>query len=217
MTETAEKTTQNPARGRGRPRSEEKRQDILQAAMELFTNNGFDGTSVDEIAATAGVSKQTVYSNFGNKENLFGVAVTAKCKSSGIDSGAIDHSVPPDLMLPEIARRFLTLMTSPEAVGVHAVCTGSAETHPDLGEVYFKRGPLDTVAAIAAYLEAQDRAGLLRIDNAEHAAWQFLCMLKAEDVMRAQFNLDRVDDKALQDYIESCIRVFMSAYGPEVA
>ena len=54
--------------------SEAKRQGILEAATRLFTEQGYDGTSVDDIAAEAGVSKQTVYSHFGNKEKLFGAA-----------------------------------------------------------------------------------------------------------------------------------------------
>ncbi len=61
---------------RGRPRSEEKRRQIMSAAMELFTSNGFEGTSVDDIAAAARVSKQTVYSHFGCKETLLGLAVS---------------------------------------------------------------------------------------------------------------------------------------------
>ncbi len=101
---------------RGRPRSKAKARDILNAATELFTRNGFDATSVDDIAAAAGVSKQTVYSHFGSKEELFGVAISTKCKTSGIDPDEIDPDVPPEAMLPELARRFVALITSDEAV-----------------------------------------------------------------------------------------------------
>lgn len=134
---------------RGRPRSGEKRRQIMSAAMELFTSNGFEGTSVDEL----------------------------------------DLAEPPEQMLPEIASRFLQLITSPEATRVHAVCTGSADTHPELGQIYFEHGPLQTVEAVATYLEAQDKAQNLRVENPRHAAWQFLCMLKAEEQLRTQFNI----------------------------
>ncbi|MBT8040151.1 MAG: TetR/AcrR family transcriptional regulator [Gammaproteobacteria bacterium] len=210
-------TKQEPAaeqRARGRPRSEEKHRKIMQAAMELFTQNGFEGTSVDLIAEAAGVSKQTVYSHFGCKETLFGLAISSKCKMSGIEPEAIDADAPPERVLPEIAVRFLDLINSPEALGVHAICTGSAESHPELGLVYFERGPLATVHAVSHYLEAQVRAGHLQIDDPESAAWQFLCMIKAESHMRVQFNLEPMDKGMEDKYVASCVAMFLRAYMP---
>jgi AcrR family transcriptional regulator len=202
------------ARARGRPRSREKARQIMNSAMELFTSKGYEGTSIDDIAAAAGVSRQTVYTHYGCKENLFGLAVSTKCKTSGIDPDAIDSETPPEVMIPVIARRFLELITSPEAVKVHAVCTGSAETHPELGQVYFDRGPATTVDIVAAYLADQDRAGRLRVENPEQAAWQLLCMLKAEAQLRTQFNLERQADSKVEAYIDSCVAMFLRAYAP---
>src|ERR1700761_6988850 len=51
--------------------SERKRDEIQRAALTLFTRDGYERTSVDAIAAEAGVSKRTVYNHFGDKENLF--------------------------------------------------------------------------------------------------------------------------------------------------
>lgn len=186
----------------------------MAAAVDLFSRNGFDGTSVDDIAAEAGVSKQTVYSHFGCKENLFGLAVSAKCKTSGIDPEAIDPDAPPEVMLPEIARRFLQLATSPEAIRVHNVCTGSAETHPELGRLFFKYGPEETVNVVAGYLEAQASAGRLDIEDPRDAAWQLLGMLKAESHMRLQFKLEPVPAEDVQAYVDNCVAMFLRAYAP---
>jgi TetR/AcrR family transcriptional regulator, mexJK operon transcriptional repressor len=51
--------------------SERKREAIAQAALTLFASDGYERTSIDAIAAEAGVSKRTVYSHYGDKENLF--------------------------------------------------------------------------------------------------------------------------------------------------
>jgi AcrR family transcriptional regulator len=48
-----------------------KRDVIAGAALVLFARDGYERTSVDAIAAEAGVSKRTVYSHYGEKENLF--------------------------------------------------------------------------------------------------------------------------------------------------
>ncbi len=186
----------------------------MNAAMKLFTRDGYEGTSVDHIAQAAGVSKQTVYSHYGSKENLFGLAISSKCRMSGIDPDSIDNDTPPEEMLPEIGARFLRLINSPEAVAVHAICTGSAESHPELGQVYFDRGPLATVDAVSDYLRAQADAGRLRIDDPSAAAWQFLGMVKAESHLRVQFNLEPMEKSFEALYVASCVEMFLRAYAP---
>jgi AcrR family transcriptional regulator len=206
------KNLKTPSPGRGRPPSKKKREKILQAATELFTEKGFVNTNVEDIAVAAGVSKQTVYSHFGSKENLFAVAVDAKCKSSGIDEEFINMDDPPAEFLPQIARRFLKLMMSHEALRVYTVCTVSAETHPELGATFFEHGPLRTVEVLANYIVHQNQLGNLRTEDAHHAAWQFFCMLKAEAHMRLQFNLKPVKQTALESYVDSCVAMFLRAY-----
>lgn len=200
-------------KSRGRPRSETKHQNILEAATRLFTEQGYDGTSVDDIAAAAGVSKQTVYSHFGNKETLFGLAVAEKVRDSGVDAEGIDTSEPPDVLLPRIARQFVTLVKSPEALRIYAICTNSTDSHPRISELFYRYGPLKTVEVLADYLEAQDLAGNLNLPDPKAAAWQFFCMLKGEAHMRAQFGLEPLGADDENEYIDRCVRMFLRAYG----
>ncbi len=58
-------------------RSARKRKAIMAAATQVFLAKGYLGTTIDEIAALAAVSKQTVYKNFGDKEQLFAEIVLA--------------------------------------------------------------------------------------------------------------------------------------------
>lgn len=60
-----------------RGRSPEKRRAMLEAARELFVNEGYELASVDAIAARAGVSKRTVYDHFGDKETVFAAVMEA--------------------------------------------------------------------------------------------------------------------------------------------
>ena len=54
-----------------KPRSEQKKEDIYQAALKLFSHNGFSKTTIKDIAAEAGVSFGTVFTYYENKETLF--------------------------------------------------------------------------------------------------------------------------------------------------
>ena len=94
--------TQMPAQSRpalpraGRPRvrmtSAERREQLIDVAKSLFATNGFEGTSVEEIAATAQVSKPVVYEHFGGKEGLYAVVVDR-------ESRALLHSIRTSLMV----------------------------------------------------------------------------------------------------------------------
>ena len=75
---TSSKSPSKPvakAAGPGRPKDLGKRAAILEAAKSLFVDQGYNGVSMDSIAAQACVSKLTVYSHFGDKETLFTEAV----------------------------------------------------------------------------------------------------------------------------------------------
>src|SRR5688500_19640533 len=78
--------------GPGRPKDLGKRAAILEAAKQMFTQGGFDGASMDQIAAAAGVSKLTVYSHYGDKEALFVAVVKSHCEQQDRKSTRLNSS-----------------------------------------------------------------------------------------------------------------------------
>jgi AcrR family transcriptional regulator len=60
---------------RTRPRGEIRRSEILDAATEVFLENGYGGATIDLVVERAGASKATVYSFFGGKDGLFAAIV----------------------------------------------------------------------------------------------------------------------------------------------
>ncbi len=74
----------------GRPVSLEKRQAILEAAIEEFGSHGLDSASVDAIAARAGVSKRTLYNHYESKDGLFD-ALVAEVASRIVVSSTLEY------------------------------------------------------------------------------------------------------------------------------
>lgn len=72
---TAPIATANQRRGRGRMTSAERREQLIDVARGLFAERGFDGASVEEIAARSEVSRPVVYEHFGGKEGVYAVVV----------------------------------------------------------------------------------------------------------------------------------------------
>src|SRR6186713_258274 len=111
---------------RGRPRDPERVRRILEAAQRHFNDHGLERASVDAIAADAGVSKMTVYSNFGSKEGLFQAVVrdrTATVVAGVAGAGALDPDQPEKALLA-IGARFLALTRGGTAGSLPCVLQG---------------------------------------------------------------------------------------------
>src|SRR5918996_1368135 len=76
--------------GAGRPRSGRVHQAILQAALEEVAERGYEGLSVEGIAARAGVGKATVYRRWANRDEVLAAAAATFVRSTGVpDTGAV--------------------------------------------------------------------------------------------------------------------------------
>ena len=216
MTHTKEplnSTADRPAPNKGRSRSEEKREQIVNAAAELFIENGFDGISMDRIAKIAGVSKQTVYSHFGNKEDLFRQCIEGKCIAGAMTPERFNDDLPIDVVLLDLAVHFTQLLMSDEGVKVTRVCVSGAEKYPEVSEMFFEAGPNNIFNLFSAYLQRQVDANALKIENCQYAAWQFMFMVKSEHTFRRLLGLDQnLSEAEIHAYIESCVSLFLRGY-----
>ncbi|MBN3929029.1 TetR/AcrR family transcriptional regulator [Streptomyces verrucosisporus] len=86
-------------RTRRRMTGEERREQLLDIGRALFAERGFEGTSVEEIAAKAGVSKPVVYEHFGGKEGLYAVVVDREMRRLlDMVTGALTGGHPRELL-----------------------------------------------------------------------------------------------------------------------
>jgi AcrR family transcriptional regulator len=77
----------------------ERREQLLDVGRRLFAERGFEGTSVEEIAAKAGVSKPVVYEHFGGKEGLYAVVVDREMQRLlELVTGALSGGHPRELL-----------------------------------------------------------------------------------------------------------------------
>lgn len=204
-------------RPRGRPKSEEKQAQIYRAAVELFTRHGYDGTSMDKVAEAASVSKQTVYSHFKTKDELFAAAIEQLVETLGLGSDVMGDERPIAVALTEIGNRFLGLLVSPEAIRLYRLLVGSAAQHPELGKRLYETGPRTFIDRLANVLAERARAGELVVPEPRAAAAQFFAMMRGELHMRVALGVQRrVTRKEIADYVERCVEVFVRGHGGQV-
>ncbi len=200
--------------GPGRPKDLTKRAAILDAAKRLFVLQGFDGVSMDQIAAEAGVSKLTVYSHFGDKDRLFAEAVRAHCEQ-GMPTRLFepDPEVPLRERLSEIGEAFFAMIMTPEAIAGHRILCSPQTTGSPMPAMFWEAGPQRVQDAFTALLERRIAAGELEIDDPARAASQFFTLLKGEPHAQAVFGYccsGRRDTP--QAHIASVIELFLRAY-----
>lgn len=200
----------------GRPKDPAKRAAILQAAKQLFAEQGFDGASMDLIARRAGVSKLTVYSHFGDKDGLLTAVVQAHCDQ---DLPAELFEPLPDVPLAErltdIAEAFFNMATHPEAIASHRMLCAPQVSAGKLAELFWEAGPARIQSDLAALLKRRHAAGELRIKDAEQAAAHFFALAKGNAHARLLIGLDSGQNPhQSRRHLHSVVKLFLHAYRP---
>lgn len=199
----------------GRPKDEAKGAAILEAAGQLFLERGFQGTSMDAVAQVAGVSKQTVYSHYRDKDDLFQAVIDNKKDSHGFGTALppIDGDV--RTLLLGLAGRLIALLFDPEVVRMYRVVL--AETgRSQVPELFFESGPRRTVELVATFLGRLNGQGLVRIPapRLRYAAVQLINMVFGEYLMQALMGVrESIPAEERDAHLAQVVDDFLKLYG----
>jgi TetR/AcrR family transcriptional repressor of mexJK operon len=202
----------------GEHQSARKRRAILAAAATVFLQKGYLGTSMDEVAALASVSKQTVYKHFADKERLFAeiVAATVDEVSDPVHEVVLHLDETGDLEagLRDLARRQLAMVMQPRLLRLRRLVIGEAARFPELGRTFYERGPERTIDALAVVFEQLAERGALDVDDPRLAAAHFNWLVMSIPLNQAM--LRGTDEPAspeeLDGYADAGVRAFVRAY-----
>lgn len=175
--------------GPGRPKDMEKRAAILAAAKALFISNAFAGTSMDAIAADAGVSKLTVYSHFGDKDNLFREVIRSHMQDVlPEETYVFEPDVDIRELLLRVALKHAHLDCNAETVGTfRAILSDCRQGNPRYGRLIWEEAASRTHGLVEGMLQQAVDVGKLQIDDVPRAGMQFLALIKGNLMMRQMF------------------------------
>lgn len=208
--------------GAGEGRTARKRRAILQAATEVFLQHGYVGASMDEVAARAGVSKQTVYKQFSDKQHLF-TEIVLGTNALVVESFAdtftrdLDDATDAREAFHALARRFLGSLLEPDVLRLRRLVVAEADRFPDIALTWFEGGFHRTLVLVGEAMTRLADRGLLReLPDPTLAAYQFAGLVMYKPMNQAMFagtgarpgadELERIADRAAE--------VFLAAYGP---
>jgi AcrR family transcriptional regulator len=215
MKQNADKVAAPRSRPRGRPRDPARCRRILDAARKQFYAHGLERASVDAIAAEAGVSKMTIYSNFASKEGLFEAVVrdrTEQVMGGAIGAQALDPMQPRNA-LQAVGEQFLALALEDAVLGRFHPVYGGAGERPAACLAFYRQGAGRLISDLATYLRRANEAGTLKASHARQAADLFLSMFSGDRHVRGLLMLEAPGAREAKALLREAVRVFMAAYG----
>src|SRR5262245_23976107 len=208
--------------GQEERRSTRKHREILDAALDAFLSKGYERATMDDIAAVAGVSKQTVYKHFVDKESLFAEIVlgTTDQLSALVRLVTDTLGTTTDLRrdLERLGDGFLTGLMQPDVLRLRRLVISCADRFPDVGRRWYEEGFERVLATLASSFDQLDQLGLLDVEDPATAAHHFIGMLLWIPVNKAMFTGDDSAPSAndTAGYAKAATRAFLDAYGPTV-
>ena len=202
------------------PRVVRTRAAVVEAARTLFLRQGYAGTTMEEIAALAGLSKRTVYNNYPDKRALFTQIVTdviafaeafARALHEEFTVGVTAANV--RATLDDLGRRLALGIVRAEVITLRRMLIGEAREFPALAAEYFDRAPGQVIEALAAGFRHLTQVGLLRASDSRRAAAQFAYLVAGEALDRAMMVGTAPSKAQVIAGAKEGVETFMARYG----
>jgi TetR/AcrR family transcriptional repressor of mexJK operon len=205
-----------PSAPRRRARREDRIEAILQAAQDVFLDQGYEATTLDLIARRAKASKATIYAHFRDKLGLFEAILAAHIKNTQVPLHEAGHTAADALR--RFGSAFLTLMLSPPVLAFYRMIVSRGVEMPELAKLWYANGPRRMIAGVAAFLAERTRSGELDVANPDLAAEFFLMSLRGTLHLQAVAGLIRGPfEPAIAEKVNAAVEMFLRAYARPTA
>ena len=216
MTESMEIATPRPTAGRPtRDQAEARHRELLDTALDIFLNKGFEATTMEGVAAAVGMTKRTVYARYPDKAALFIATVQRAIERLIVSDATLAALETDDLeaTLTAVARmRFAQVMT-PEGLKLQRIINTQSYRFPQIFMMSYEQGAGPVIAFIADLLRRHDNAGAVCVDQPEMAANIFMSMVVSGPV-RIIVSGNPLSQQEIDARIDFSVRLFLNGVRP---
>lgn len=181
-----------------------KRDQILAGGLKVFLAHGFDGASVDKIAAEAKVSKPTIYTHFKDKNHLFSCLIESvflRWVTTSYTDALYD--LDPPAFMTKFAQNFLKRMDDWEYVAFFRLLVGESGRFPELAHLYSQRVIKPAMAKVTSYFSNQDK---WQLQDPEAVARIFVGSLNAyimsQEILCAKHYLEMPRERYIKNLVD---------------
>ncbi|HYB10347.1 MAG TPA: TetR/AcrR family transcriptional regulator [Alphaproteobacteria bacterium] len=184
---------------------------ILEVATEMFIGHGYSATSIEAIASAARIGKLTLYRRFSDKAALFGEVVhrmIERWKNTVADLAEADGEL--NEVLERTAARLLDIVLSPEAISLYRIVTAEAVRFPALAHLLHRQGDTRNGNPVVALLRRQSEQGVLKVEDPNFAAEQFIQMVIGEPRRRLLLGLPAPSGRESRERVRKSVDLFLN-------
>jgi TetR/AcrR family transcriptional regulator, mexJK operon transcriptional repressor len=192
--------------GPGRPTL--SNEELLDKALDLFLEKGFERTTIDAITATAGMAKRTVYLRYGDKTALFKAALQRAIEEWIVPIERLRAAESDDLeeTLLKVGQILVANLMTPAGLRLLRITNAESGRMPEIGAYAYRHGTEPTVAYLADLFRRRIPFGL-EVADATEAAVAFLYLVGGPPTMTAWGLV--LDDDAIDRHTRYCVRLFL--------
>ena len=171
--------TARPRAGRPpRAQQEQRHEELLNIALEIFMEHGFERTTIEEIVTRVGMSKRTVYARYKDKAALFEATVRRAIERYTLPIEALEEVATDDLeeTLMAVARLRIANMATPNATRLQRILSAQSYRFPELFDTAFREGVGPTIEFLCDVFRRHDALGEIAVPEPLRAAVAFLSL-----------------------------------------
>jgi AcrR family transcriptional regulator len=196
---------------RWRRRKSARPEEILQAALEVFTDRGFAATKLEDVARRAGVTKGTIYLYYENKEALFkalvrGTIVPVIAKGEALAQAFTGTARD---LFEQLVREYFRLVGDTQLSGIPRLMIAEAGNFPELARFYYEEVVTRGHRLMAGVLERGIKAGEFRRVNVAVATKLAMAPLMHAVVARKAFAACMPEGFDVAKYLDTHIDLYL--------
>ncbi|WP_210528411.1 TetR/AcrR family transcriptional regulator [Rubellimicrobium arenae] len=203
-------------RMRGRPVDPSKREAVLAAARDQFLHRGYEGLSIEGVAATAGVAKGTIYKSFPDKESLFEAVIAREVRAitDPDGGGAITDCSFRDRLIA-FGLRLVARSTDPALNASTALFRMESMRRPELAHKVYELGAARVLDELARLIAEGAAEGAIAPDDLRLAAEDLTGLWHRAEVERLRHGIvERIDPEDLRSRVVRGVDLFLRAHAP---
>jgi AcrR family transcriptional regulator len=197
-----------------RVKTDARRQAIVEAAIEVFREVGYERASMATISARVGGSKATLYSYFKSKEELFAIAMLDAVEADAEPVVALLGDSDEELLvlMGRIGRGYVQLMHLPHTLAVTRTSVAEG-ANAELGALLYQRGPKRAVDRFQGFLERLIEQNRIRPVDPRIAALHLKALFDAGFLEPLLFGA--TPELSIEEGVDAAVDAFLRAYAVE--
>jgi len=210
-------TASRPRPGRPtRAQAEERHAQLLDRALDVFLEHGYELATIDEIIGSIGMHKGTVYSLYADKKALFRATVQRAINGwkQPVEELRAVETDDLEATLIAVARLLLMNSVSPVALKLQRIIIAESFRVPEVTQVFWENGPRSSVEYVTDLLARRARQGEILVDQPELIAFGFLT-LTVGLMSRMILVGTKLDQREIDKRLRLYVRLFLNGIRPQ--